>query len=984
VSPKAAESEVVTVPKKPAEVQKADEAKEAEEPEKAAENAEPNEAKESGKAGDPNDPMENLNLKDVEVKDIVKTIAEWTGKVVIPVDDAMKKKITIYSEKKLARSHALALIYSALREQGIVAEEKDIAIILRPIADMKQRSVPTVPDDVPLASLKNKDEVVQKFFKLKNYSPTQLEKVIQPLMPEHGYVSAIENTSHLVVIDTVGNLERVERIIDQLDVPETKETVTRTFEIQAGDPVEIVDLLNILVGEGELGKPSRPERRSSRPERRSDGDKSNGKKAESKPAPSVVLGRTDTPIRLIPLPKRRWIIAKASAEDMVEIEGWIAELDEKKPDEREHQMVKVKFADVQELADQINNMIATMPLRANVTVQALRRAKQVMIVGSAENREMVQQLVVEIDVPTEQFVTKHIPLKYADPEQVKKNLDELYTRFSYYESSSRYGSYSSRSYRGREASDPEFVRVIAYPTLKQITVIASAENMVKIEQQVAEWDIPIDITTVAPVIIELKNSDPVKMVDLLTRLFTETERRWSYMDYIFGRGGVSKTMVGPLYGQLAFEAVPDTKKIIVQSKVAEGYAVVKKLVTELDREEMAEVPTVIILKYADPEDLSERLNAIFNEPGTNAPIRLSQRGLSEYSMTETDESNRRPPSDGGGGGSGSTSRGEYRSWWGQGYQRRMDEMPISNVIGRIRFVPDPRSKAILVLSPPEFVESIEGMIGDLDVYGRQVRVKAIVLEIDHRNLTSLGIQLASDPTAFGTLDENAISAMTELTLLEERGSLTISGLTNITGLVDFLVKRINAKVLNQQTLWTKDNEEADFFRGQKVAFTTDLSVSGTGERVTSGIEFQRVGMTLRVRPNITPEKNVDMTVNLMISNRTSELVSGQPVRTEMDTTTTLIVEDAETIMLGGMLFQEDSRIERKIPLFGDIPLLGGLFRHYEVVEANTELLVFITPYVIDEETENMPSGTLEQMEGERDRLDRITKELESKVKDAGK
>jgi len=944
---------------------------------KAGEPNEPNEPNE------PIEPMENLNLKDVEVKDIIKTIAEWTGKVIIPVDDAMKKKITIYSQEKLPRSHALALIYSALREQGIVAEEKDSAIILRPIADVKLRSVPTVSDDVPLASLKNKDEVVQKFFKLQNYSPTQLEKVIQPLMPEHGYVSAIENTSHLVVIDTVANLERVERIIKQLDVPETKETVMRIFEIKEGDPVEIVQLLNILIGDGETGSPVRAERRGSRSrsERRSDRGRSDDSKTESRPAASVVLGRTDAPITLIPLAKRRWIIAKASAEDMVEIERWINELDAKKPEEREHTLVKVEFADVQEVADQINNMIATMPLRANVTVQALRRAKQVMIVGSAENREMVHRLVSEIDVPTEQFVTEHIPLQYADPEEVKKNLDELYTQFSYYESRSTYSSYRSRYYRGRDPGDPEFVRVIAYPTLKQITVIASAENMVKIKEQVAEWDKPIDIAEVGPMIIELKNSDPVKMVDLLTRLFTETERRWSWRDYIYGTGSVNKTMVGPLYGQLAFEAVPDTKKIIVQSKVPEGYLVVKKLIKELDMEEMAEVPTVVTLKYADPEDLSERLNAMFNEPGTTAPIRRISRGLSEYAMDEDEGGSRRPTGGDGGGGGGAT--GEYRPWWGSGYQRRMDEMPISNVIGRIRFVPDPRSKAILVLSPPEFVSSLEAMITELDVPGRQVRVKAAILLVDHRDLTSLGIQLATNPAAFGSLDENAITALAALTLLEERGSLTVSGTMNVTGLLDFLVKKVNARILNQQTLWTKDNEEADFFRGDIIAFTTDISVSEVGGRVTSGFEFEQVGMTLRVRPNITPEKDVDMRINMMLSQLTSDVVNEQPVRTEMDTETSLIVEDGETIMLGGMLFQEDSTIERKIPLFGDIPLLGGLFRHYEVVKANSEVLVFVTPDVIDEDPSQMRAETRASIEEEKARLRQTLAELENKVKDAG-
>ena len=138
-------------------------------------------------------------------------------------------------------------------------------------------------------------------------------------------------------------------------------------------------------------------------------------------------------------------------------------------------------------------------------------------------------------------------------------------------------------------------------------------------------------------------------------------------------------------------------------------------------------------------------------------------------------------------------------------------------------------------------------------------------------------------------------------------------------------------------------------------------------------------MTLRVRPNITPEKNVAMTINMVISQLTTDVINSQRVRTEMDTETTLIVQDGETIMLGGMLFQEDSNIERKMPLLGDLPVLGGLFRHNEIVKANTEMLVFVTPYVIDEDPSKMLPETREQLQQERQRLQRVMKELQASI-----
>jgi general secretion pathway protein D len=528
-------------------------------------------------------------------------------------------------------------------------------------------------------------------------------------------------------------------------------------------------------------------------------------------------------------------------------------------------------------------------------------------------------------------------------------------------------------------------------------VIASPDNMEKIAKQIEEWDVPLDVEEVKPRIIELFNSDPVQMADLLTMLFTEETggRGLSIYDILFGRGTEEKQkIVGPLYGQLTFEDVPGTKKIIVISKIPEAYDVIEELVRDLDSQEMAEVPRVVTIKYADPEDLAERLNAMFNEPGTSARIRLSERGLGVYSMEEETQAS----SSSNANNQSTTSASEYAPWWsGSGARTGVgEEMPISNVIGKIRFVPDPHSKSILVLAPVGFIDRIEEMIHELDVPGKQVMIKAVIVEVDHKNMTSLGIQLASDPTAFGTLEENALTTLNTLTHMATHGSLspsnatvlgaqgtgTILGVgTDVTALVDFLIKKVNAKILNQQTLWTKDNEEASFFKGDKIAFLTEMGV--TQQTTTQSIEFQRVGMTLAARPSITPEKNVDMVINVILSQLTGDLINSQPARTEMETKTNMIIQDGQTIMLGGILFQKDSKIQRKLPLLGDIPVAGGLFRHNENVQANNELIVFITPFVIDEPGEMLPE-TEAEIEGPRKKLEDVREQLDSTMQEMKK
>jgi len=138
-------------------------------------------------------------------------------------------------------------------------------------------------------------------------------------------------------------------------------------------------------------------------------------------------------------------------------------------------------------------------------------------------------------------------------------------------------------------------------------------------------------------------------------------------------------------------------------------------------------------------------------------------------------------------------------------------------------------------------------------------------------------------------------------------------------------------------------------------------------------------MTLAVRPSITPENRVDMIINIIISQLTTEEENGQPVRTEMETKTNMIVADGRTVMLGGILFQEDRIVEKKVPLLGDVPIIGELlFRHNEVTAANNELIVFITPYVIDDPNAMLP-GTIEEIERPREKLDKIQEELDANV-----
>jgi general secretion pathway protein D len=933
----------------------------------------------------PGEPMESVNLNNVEMRVILQKLGEWTGKPIIPTtDEVMRLRITIYASQTLPRSSALTLVYAALRARGIIAEHYDDKIILKPIAQARQGYIPTVAASEPLVKFADKSQIVEKFFRLQSYSPSRLVEVISPLIAEYGHVTALENTRDIVVIDTVENLIRIEQIIKQLDVPESDTVVEQVFEILNTDPGEIVQVLELILTDLKGGTRTRgtrgqggqatPQAEAPRPQQ---GQRSGAPGANANPAPSVTIPSTTVPIKLIAMPKQGWIIARGTNEDIDLVAEWIKKLDIPETVPTGQTVVPVKFVDPREVANIIQSALQDMPgeVKANIVVQALSQSKQVVIFGSEENRKMVERLIAEVDLPSQNiFSQRTFTLKHADPDQIKTNIDALFDG-STSSSSNRgfgggFGGFGGGFGRSSQAPD-QVVKSISYPTQKQVTVIASEENLKKIAELIEkQWDVPLDIEKDQYRIITLKNSDPVQMTTLLTTLFTADSGSGggnnNLIRMIFGGSGSEdekKKIVGSLYGMLTFEAVPGTKKLIVISKIPEAYEVIEKLVMTLDREEKAEVPTVVTLKYADAEDLCEQLNAMLNEAGTTATIRRSSRGLASKTTTSS-------------GDSSSISSGQEANaemitpWWNRQRTTTTEAMPTSNLIGQVRFVPVHRSKAIMILSPPEYLEDLTKLITELDKPGMQVMVKVVIMEVNLSKATSIGVQLASDPSAFGTLGVNAIQALTSLSNGSTGRDYTLSGGTaaappnvsaptgstqgigsvtsaDINVLVDLLVKNANGRILNQPTLWTKDNQEATFLKGQKIAFITGSTTQNTGQTQQT-VSYDTVGVTLTVKPNITPEKAVDMIMYLNVSQLELEIINGQRSRKNLDTTTRLIVRNGQSIMMGGILYQNNEEVNQKVPLLGDIPLLGELFKHKRNEVTNSELLVFVTPYVIDD------------------------------------
>ncbi len=295
---------------------------------------------------------------------------------------------------------------------------------------------------------------------------------------------------------------------------------------------------------------------------------------------------------------------------------------------------------------------------------------------------------------------------------------------------------------------------------------------------------------------------------------------------------------------------------------------------------------------------------------------------------------------------------------------------------------DPSTNSLIISAPPPLFRQIRAVIDKLDGRRAQVLVESLIVEVRASKVAEFGIQwqgvLGHMGGTLGVLGTNSgISGTNILNLAlaaagAANGNLTglgaagakpapgmniaiaprIDGKYYLGALANFLDNTGDANVLSTPNLMTLDNEEAQIVIGDNVPFPTGsyANTGGIGGAVNpfTTVERKDVGLMLRVRPTINENGTVKLSLYQEVSKvaaNTLNNVNG-PTTSKRSIESTVLVEDGSVIVLGGLLEDSYGLAQDKVPLAGDLPLLGGLFRSEKRTREKTNLMVFLRPVVI--------------------------------------
>lgn len=291
----------------------------------------------------------------------------------------------------------------------------------------------------------------------------------------------------------------------------------------------------------------------------------------------------------------------------------------------------------------------------------------------------------------------------------------------------------------------------------------------------------------------------------------------------------------------------------------------------------------------------------------------------------------------------------------------------------VSLIADDTLNALVVRADPAMMKEVSSLIEQLDQRRSQVLIQAAIVEVSGDNARQLGVQWAAgDPSkgvglinfsnAGSSIANLAIAAVAEDPTLAKISDGATLGFgkteTNANGdrtfygaLIQALATVSNANLLSTPSILTLDNQEAKIVVGQNVPFITGTSTSSSSTTANpfQTIERQDVGITLKVTPHIgeggTMRLEIEQEVSAVLPS-TSGINSADLITSKRSIKTVVLADDGQTIVLGGLIQDDYKKTMSKVPLLGDIPLLGYLFRSTGESKTKQNLLVFLQPTLL--------------------------------------
>ncbi len=376
-----------------------------------------------------------------------------------------------------------------------------------------------------------------------------------------------------------------------------------------------------------------------------------------------------------------------------------------------------------------------------------------------------------------------------------------------------------------------------------------------------------------------------------------------------------------------------SNRLVVKGNASKR-ARVRKLVETLDREGIRKSTTkVMFLSYGDAKNLAE----ILSEASDTIQDTQAKKGQGQPPNQP------QPPT---------SSRSQ-----GKQSQTKTDGKG-SKLAKNIFVKADETQNALVMIADPDTLKTMEQIVRQLDRPRAQVLLEAAIVEVTGGINDALGIQWGIDgrntKTSRGSDSTGSLSSVTGHILDHTTNNLSLGSLAlrdkNFGVLIHALSTKTNNNILSTPSLLTLDNQEAEFLVGENIPIKTGSYQTSSQKDSTNPFtttERKDIGIKLKITPHLSEKNSLRLELEQEISTRRpSEKGTDDIIYDNRTLKTTVIVDDGQTVVIGGLLQDDRSKSKNKVPLLGDIPVLGNLFKYDNHRTTKRNLMLFVRPTIM--------------------------------------
>jgi type II secretion system protein D len=849
---------------------------------------------------------------------------------------------------------AMAIAVDTRSNTLIVSASPENLAILRELIEKLDSADYTNDGDVRLYTLKNARasqlaQSLQQFFNAKRASEA-IGRENDRSLPVT--ILADDRTNTLLITGGKDAFESVERMLAQLDSEDVYDKLNfRVFTLRNSTAIKLQSTLTRLF--------------QNRPAR--------------------FTGRPPEPITIVADSWANALVIGAAAEDMSMVERLIETLDNTQPENgMQVQVIPVAKGDASGIAQTIRGLFrdsAGTPVQVQVDVD--ERLNALIVSAGEADMKRIAELVAKLDTNQVARVSeiRIFPLKYAAAEELAQVLQLALTGRPTEPSGTPSNparqsmlQFITRTPEGEElvASALKESLLVTADRRRNALVIAAPVDSMNLLARIIE-SLDAESPQLAKIrVFKLENADARAMSEVLVNLFRLRQQPGVPPN----QRAIQYTLVRDFAAGEMAAGEPYTATI----GSAEQYALTVTIDLRTNSLLLGGTDHYVglaahIIEELDSSPALERITKVYRMKNAQAKeVEIALKNFVEQERQRVTLLGGESLGASGGGAGGTTQQSVGTALAGETVQQLLER--------EVAIVGETNSNTLLLSASPRYFERFETIITALDEPLAQVLIQVILAEVTLDKSSELGVQWAVSGSKNGT----QITTGTDYDLSDRTPTGALRNFdgfsSSITGgNVNFVLRALEAdgrlEVLSRPQILTADNQKATIDIGERVPLITDTRITGENANIISSYTYENVGVSLTVTPRISPDGSVKMEVEPIVSQLSSAagISVGNnittPIISQRKATTTVSVQDGQSVIIGGLISTVDDRRRSKVPILGNIPYLGALFRSSRSTSDRKELLIILTPQLLSNNT-NTVTGVSSMQQMTKDQLRRST------------